>query len=116
MLLVFAGGTVGSAVRIALQALIDPVVPWLALPLVNVLGSFLLGVTVALASKRVPERAAVMSAFWGTGMMGGFTTYSALAVFSLDPAALPVSALTVVAGLGAAVAGLMLARPRKARA
>lgn len=42
--------------------------------LINLLGSFLIGVAAALLSQRSP----VASAFFITGLLGGFTTFSAL--------------------------------------
>ena len=49
--------------------------PW-AIALINISGSFLLGLVAALVSKDDPKRL-----FIGTGILGGYTTYS---TFSLD--------------------------------
>lgn len=78
--LVVAGGAVGVTGRYLLTA--DTSDPLLGLPmvlLVNALGSGLLGVLVGWAGDRPRLRA-----FLGTGVLGGFTSYSALApVFAL---------------------------------
>ena len=49
--------------------------PW-AIALINISGSFLLGITAAFVSRDDPKRL-----FIGTGILGGYTTYS---TFSLD--------------------------------
>lgn len=49
--------------------------PW-AIALINISGSFLLGITAAFISRDDPKRL-----FIGTGLLGGYTTYS---TFSLD--------------------------------
>lgn len=81
--LVFAGGMVGTAARYALSLLIPA---WGAVPvatfLINVVGAFALGWLIEALTRRGPDeggrRALRLSA--GTGVLGGFTTYSALAV------------------------------------
>lgn len=77
--------------------------------LVNVIGAAALGVLVGWASPRVPGWA---RAGLGTGLLGAFTTYSAFAVSVVLLAdgerlagAIMSVALTLVLGLGAAVAG-----------
>ncbi|MEF2279806.1 fluoride efflux transporter CrcB [Deinococcus sp. YIM 134068] len=77
-----AGGAVGAAARYGVGLGLAPLVSRLGLPvstlLVNVLGSFLLGLTVALVGRGVwPE--AVRLAF-GTGVLGAFTTFSTFGV------------------------------------
>lgn len=80
--LAFIGGTVGTAAREAISLGLPAVrgVPW-AILTVNILGAFLLGLLLdALARSGRDEgwrrRLRIMV---GTGFMGGFTTYSALA-------------------------------------
>lgn len=111
---VVAGGTVGVALRevLLLPFLTDAgstVLP-VATMGVNVLGSFLLGIVVGLLRDRRP----MMRLFIGTGLLGGFTTYSAFAVQTagLLPAA-PAAAIalalgSVLLGLAAAALGLRL--------
>ncbi|WP_292730049.1 fluoride efflux transporter FluC [Microbacterium sp. UBA837] len=111
--LVFAGGTIGTAARLVVLLVEDPSIQWLSIPLINIVGSFLLGVVTGMAERQAdPARATRMRTFWGVGVMGGFTTYSSFAVLAVDPASLPLAVVTVLAGLAAAVAGLWIARPR----
>ena len=79
VLLVAAGGAVGSALRylvgIAALAWLGPAFPWGTMT-VNLVGSFLIGLVQQLATE-----ALVLSEetrlFLTTGVMGGLTTYSA---------------------------------------
>lgn len=74
-LLVAAGAAVGAPLRFLVGRRYDATLPWGTF-LVNVLGSFLLGLISALS---LGQNAA---ALLGIGFCGGFTTYSALAVQS----------------------------------
>ncbi len=80
--LAFLGGTFGTAAREAVSLGLPAVsdVPW-AIFTVNILGAFLLGLLLdALARSGPDERwRRRMRILVGTGFMGGFTTYSALA-------------------------------------
>ena len=80
--LVAAGGAIGTAVREALSLAIPPVggIP-LAIFVINVAGAFLLGALLEALVRRGPEddRRRTLRLFVGTGVLGGFTTYSALA-------------------------------------
>jgi CrcB protein len=113
LLLVAIGGTVGTAARLALGlALPDDGFPTAVL-LANVLGAFLIGVLAA----RLPASTDLRVAL-GTGVLGGFTTYSAfmtgtLALWSTAPLlATAYAAGSLVLGLAAAALGLRLGRPR----
>ncbi len=121
LLIVMIGGAIGVAARAALTV---PITGWthpLVVPAVtlgcNVAGSFLLGVVAGRLGDTAPRR----RAFLGTGVLGGFTTYSAFAVQSIQVAtAAPVVGLVLVAlslagGVVAAALGLVIggrARPR----
>jgi CrcB protein len=109
---VFAAGALGTAARLGLD-LVLPAEPG-GLPvstlIINTLGSFVLGVVVALLPRSAAEwlRAAVT-----TGLLGSFTTFSAITVATValtgsgDPlSAAILLAASVVAGIAAAVAGL----------
>jgi CrcB protein len=72
-LLVALGAAVGAPLRYLAGHWLDGRLPWGTL-LVNVVGSFLLGVFTAMS---LGEHAI---ALLGTGFCGGFTTYSAFAV------------------------------------
>jgi CrcB protein len=111
LLVVAAGGAVGSLARYAVAVALPheraelPV----ATLLVNVVGCLLLGVLVG-----GWPRARWLRPFAGTGVLGGFTTFSAFALESdrlLDRApavAVVYVALSLLLGLLAAAAGLRL--------
>ena len=78
--LVFAGGTVGTALR-ELLAISVPPVAGVAVVIVgiNVVGAFLLGLLLETLARRGPDdgRRRQLRLLLGTGVLGGFTTYSA---------------------------------------
>ena len=116
-LYVALGGAIGSALRfgvgLAVLRLAAPGFP-LAILTVNVIGSFLMGMVVVWAVQR---GLTAWQPFLMTGILGGFTTFSAfsLEAFTLlergqtGAAALYV-ALSVAGSIGALAAGVMLAR------
>jgi CrcB protein len=112
--LVVVGGMLGTAARAGLTLVGgDALGPWLV-PVINVAGAFAMGLLVGALARAVttPGRRAVQL-FAGTGVLGGFTTYSALAVESADPGLLWLGAASVVVGTAAAWAGLILVRRRR---
>lgn len=101
ILLVAAGGALGSVLRylVGLWTLrsFGPSFPWGTLT-VNVTGSFLIGVFAEVIARKFGA-SAEMRVFLITGILGGYTTFSA---FSLDAITLlergePVTALIYVA-------------------
>ncbi|MBS1675444.1 MAG: CrcB family protein [Actinobacteria bacterium] len=123
LVLVTAGGAIGTAARIGLGlALPAPAttgigtIPWATL-IANVVGAFLIGVLAA----RLPGSSS-RRLFLGTGVLGGFTTYSSFAVGSVTlwhaspwlAAGYAIGSLVV--GLAAAALGLAIARPRRPHA
>ena len=119
LLLVFLGGTAGTACRQALGMLLPAVgdIP-VAIFLVNMLGAFLLGLLLEALSRggRDEGRRRRLRLLLGTGFLGGFTTYSALATDSMllyaSGAALPAAAyglLTVLCGALATWCGIAVA-------
>jgi CrcB protein len=106
---VAAGGALGSVARYLAFQLATP--PWGTFG-VNVLGSFLIGIAFVALAGRGPGQL-----FLVTGLLGGFTTFSA---FSLDAlrlvedgrltAACVYVLGTVVLSLLACLAGLVMAR------
>lgn len=104
--LVFAGGTAGTLARIGLDEVIPtPAGLPLGVFLINITGAFALGVLLEALTRRGPDagRLRALRLLLGTGFLGGFTTYSALAVDS----AILLDAGRVVEGL-AYVAGSVL--------
>lgn len=114
LLLVVIGGMLGTAGRLGLALVIPDAggLP-LATMIVNVLGALIIGILAA----RLPSSSDVR-VFLGTGLLGGFTTYSAFAVGTVERAASPwlavlYPALTLALGIGAATLGLLLGRRRE---
>ena len=113
VLLVAFGGTIGTAARLGLGLAIPdqggfPV----AVLVANILGAFLIGVVAARLAASTDLRLLL-----GTGVLGGFTTYSALAVQTdallrggQAATAFTYAAGTVALGLAASLAGISLAR------
>lgn len=110
-----AGGAIGAGLR---ALLLLPVAGGgrtevIAVTLVeNVVGSLVLGIVVALLGDRRPR----LRAFAGTGVLGGFTTYSTFAVqtaqLTADAAAAAVllALASLLLGLLAALGGLVIGR------
>ncbi|MDQ1130142.1 CrcB family protein [Microbacterium sp. SORGH_AS_0888] len=107
------GGAVGVAGRAALLAIDVPAWQAIAVPVINVAGAFLLGVvTGALLRRGESPASRAARHFFGTGVIGGFTTYSTFAVQAVHGAAVWLTVATAVAGVLAAWLGLLLARGR----
>jgi fluoride exporter len=115
--LVVAGGMLGTAARATLTVLFAPGLGLWLVPTINVVGAFALGLLVGVLSRSgdSPRRRAVQH-FVGTGVLGGFTTYSALAVESTDPVWLGLGLAGAIVGTAAAWAALVIGRGRPRRA
>ncbi|WP_010204095.1 fluoride efflux transporter FluC [Salinibacterium sp. PAMC 21357] len=118
---VAVGGAVGTGLRFSLDlafATADGLFPVSTL-IANILGSFVLALVVAELWAPSPTWA---RAGLGAGLLGSFTTFSALAVAAVHligadqwvPALIYVTA-TLVLGLAAAAFGLYLGRARQSR-
>lgn len=117
--LVGLGGAAGTAVRVLLAAGIPTPAGFpLGILIINVVGAFLLGaLTQTLASRGSDEgRRRLARLTLGTGLIGGFTTYSTV---TLDLAHLSASspaiaaayfAATVIGGVFASFAGIVAGR------
>lgn len=113
---VLVGGFLGTGLRLGADLLVpvpDDVIPISTLT-VNLLGSLLLGVAVARVWPAVPGW---VRGGLGTGLLGSFTTFSAVVLvasrFTVDGdpmLAIAYLLVSVVGGLGAAGLGLGLAR------
>jgi CrcB protein len=83
-LLVAAGGAFGAgcrhAVNLGATRLFGPAFPWGTFA-VNVAGSLAMGLLIGLLARNGSESGAALRLFLATGVLGGFTTFSA---FSLD--------------------------------
>lgn len=118
LLVVAAGGVLGSLGRWGLDLAVpsaDRELPWATLA-VNGLGSLLIGLLMVLVTDVRPDQR-YLRPFWGVGVLGGFTTFSAFAVelrALLDAGDTGLAAAyllgTLVLGLGAVTAGLLLGR------
>lgn len=84
LLLVALGGALGACARFLVVSgalrLFGPGFPWGTL-IVNVMGSIAMGAMVVLLIERLPDGPARLAPLVMTGLLGGFTTFSA---FSLD--------------------------------
>ena len=110
------GGALGSTARWAVAEALPHAsgqLPWATL-LTNVVGCALIGVLMVLVAERWPDRRLVRP-FFGTGILGGFTTFSTYvvdtrALVATGHAAVASAYLlgTLAAGLLAVVAGLRL--------
>jgi CrcB protein len=116
---VLIGGAIGTGLRLGLDDLF--VVPNGAFPvstlIINIVGSLALGFLVARVWLIAP---AWMRAGLGPGVLGGFTTFSAVMVSMVTLAAsgrvflaLVYIVVTLVLGLGAAVLGVFVGRRRR---
>ena len=119
LILVAVGGAIGASLRhlvnLASLRLAGPGFPWGTMA-VNVAGSFAMGVFVELLARRF-NASNELRLFIATGVLGGFTTFSA---FSLDfavlwerGAALPALTYAITSVVGSILAlflGLWLAR------
>ncbi|MCU1525260.1 MAG: rane protein [Microbacteriaceae bacterium] len=80
--IVAVGGMVGTAIR-ELLSLVVPSVGGLPIAIfgINILGAFALGMLLEALARRGPDegRLRTLRLLLGTGVLGGFTTYSALA-------------------------------------
>ncbi|WEK61911.1 MAG: CrcB family protein [Candidatus Microbacterium colombiense] len=114
LLLVVAGGTIGTAARLALGLVVPDAGGFpLAVFLANILGALLIGVLAA----RLPA-SADLRLLLGTGVLGGFTTYSSfmtgtIALWTDAPVlACAYAGASLALGLAAAALGLRWGRPR----
>lgn len=112
LLAVAVGGALGTGLRFAADLLLPHERSGFPLStlLVNVVGAFALGILVARLWPVAPEW---LRAGLGAGLLGSFTTFSAIAVSMIElplPTAALYLGLTLVLGLAAALAGLRLGR------
>ncbi|HHU09843.1 MAG TPA: CrcB family protein [Intrasporangiaceae bacterium] len=117
--LVFVGGALGTAARAAIEAAAPAAPgtwPWATFG-INLAGAFLLGLLLETLDRRAARLGPgpAPRLFLGTGILGGFTTYSAFAVETVHlplPLAILYAVLTATMGLAAAGLGFRWARSR----
>ncbi|WP_405219382.1 fluoride efflux transporter FluC [Agrococcus sp. Ld7] len=103
VLAVLVGGALGTAARALLQ---EAIPEWWLLFAVNAVGSALLGVSVA----ALADAPAWLRHGIGAGVLGGFTTFSAVALASVSASASSGGFATIIPALpGMALAAGMLA-------
>ncbi len=123
--LVILGGTAGTAAREAVSLALEPVdgIP-AAILAVNLAGAFLLGLLLEALVRGGPDlgRRRALRLLVGTGFMGGFTTYSTLAVDTAlllgdgaVPSGLGYALGTVFVGALATWCGIAVAAVRRGR-
>lgn len=112
-ILVGLGGMIGTLLRYLLGAMMSDIAGIL---LINLSGSLALGWLLAALAARGPNRPRIRL-FLGTGVLGGFTTYSTLAVGSFDLIAggsvglgTAYALASVVLGVIAAAIGILIGR------
>jgi len=117
---VAVGGAIGSVLRYLMMVLIGHNLgnnfPYSTL-IVNVSGSFVMGLLIGWLSSTLPANASDIRLFVAVGVLGGYTTFS---TFSLDAIALMEDGkildmvayivLSVILSLGGVIAGLYLMR------
>lgn len=120
--LVAVGGTVGTGLRYVVTRLGSQLtsVP-VTTVLINLAGAFCLGLLLEALARRRPDEA-TLRLLLGIGLLGGFTTYSSLAVdvtalggHGRWLAAVGVAAATVMGGALTAALGIALAARRHRR-
>lgn len=110
ILVVALGGAIGTGARYSLTVLLPaqdglPIATLIA----NLSGAFLLGVLLEALARALPETRGrrIMRLGLGTGVLGGFTTYSALALEVHDLFSEQNHALAVGYGVGSVVLGVL---------
>jgi CrcB protein len=117
-LLVFLGGGIGATLRLGTYRLtrlwLAPEFPWATLA-VNVIGSFVAGLVTGWLLSRSEGSNDVWALFLMTGILGGFTTFSAFSIDALTLAqrgavmtAMCYVSATVMLSILAAFSGLVL--------
>ncbi|MCU1570466.1 MAG: rane protein [Naasia sp.] len=119
--LVAAGGAAGTAARHLLTQAFPAAAEPLAILGINTVGAFALGLLLEQLVRSGPDTGRRLAArvTVGTGVLGGFTTYSTLALDTVQLSAGSFAGVgyaigTLALGVAAAFAGVLLASPRRA--
>jgi len=122
--LVALGGAAGTAARVAITLAIPPAGAFVVATFaINVVGALLLGILLEVLARRGPDvgRLRSIRLLLGTGFLGGFTTYSALATDTAmltggdTGTALAYSLGTILIGGVATWAGIIIGSRRAGR-
>lgn len=108
--MIFAGGTVGTALRVSLLEVFGNQTA--ALAGINLTGALLLGFISGLYGSRV----SLLRLFLAVGGLASLTSWSTLALQSLHPMGVVIAAIETVLGVAAAGVGHLAGRRRKRRA
>lgn len=108
--LVACGGVLGTALREALALAVPPVhgIPW-ALLVCNLSGAFVLGILLEALARRGADSGLrrALRLFLGTGVIGGYTSYSALSLAVVQAGSSGSAGVAVAYGLGSVLLGLL---------
>ena len=123
LLAVWLGGTLGTGARVAITSAIPAAAIPAATFAINLAGAFTLGLLLESLTRHGPmPRARLVRRLAGTGFLGGFTTYSALALDAVVLQQAGTGGLaaayalgSVLLGTAAAGLGILLARGRSGR-
>jgi CrcB protein len=121
---VAAGGAVGTSARYLITQAAPPAAqPWSVLT-INIVGALLLGILLEALARRGPDRGRLRTyrLLLGTGLLGGLTTYSTLAVDLMRflqtgsvNAAIGYGLSSLLLGVAAAALGIRLAGRARSR-
>ena len=107
--LVFAGGVLGAGARELLESAVPQNNPVpVAILIANILGAFLLGLLLESLGRAQNTRASSTRLLLGTGLLGGFTTYSMLALGVVRLAVDGRPGIAALYGVGAVVLGAIM--------
>ncbi|NNN14964.1 MAG: CrcB family protein [Acidimicrobiaceae bacterium] len=113
--LVASGGIIGTAARIAIEDSMHKGQFPTATFMINIFGAFILGVVVTISGRYEPSREPMIRAFAGTGICGGFTTFSTACLESFNLIrtgdvllGIGYILMTITIGLAAVYAGTVL--------
>jgi fluoride exporter len=111
--MVALGGAIGAVLRWLGAAWVGRLTGegWLGTAFVNVTGSFAMGVLAVLMMERLPGSWGRFAPFAMTGVLGGYTTFSAFsldALFLIERGRLAAAAGYVAGSVGLSILGLLL--------
>lgn len=105
LLVVGAGGALGTAARVILTPPHGPEAFPVATLVINVVGAGLLGLVLEVLRRRPVGSSERPSMLLGTGVLGGFTTYSTLALDCVHLMGTGATGAVIAYGLGTLVLG-----------